>query len=131
MNEINNKFISATPSFTNISTFELKLNVNEQILQQEGDMTHSFAPFKNLQLSEDGTYNGNTYKKGQLIDFDTTEIKVNLNNPITMDVQPSYDGSVNLIINDDDHPPRIINSRFTAVEDSRYQIIDRTFKNTA
>ena len=49
----------------------------------------------------------------ELVDFTTPDLNFDLNHPVDIEVQESYDGSVNLILNDDLNNPRIINSRFT------------------
>ena len=56
-------------------------------------------------------------------------INFSLNNPVQIEVQPSYDGSVNLILNDDRNPPRLINSRFSTKELNTYEIVDRIGDN--
>ena len=66
---------------------------------------------------------------GQLVDFNTNELKIDLNHPIQMIPQYSYDGSVNLIINDGINIPRLINSRFSATGTNTYEIIDRKGNN--
>lgn len=53
--------------------------------------------------------------------FDTKDIVFDVNNPVDIECQPSYDGSVNLIINDDLSVPRIINSGFSLLEDNNYE----------
>ena len=80
----------------------------------EGDLQHSYSPLKNM-LNKDNS----------IVDFNTNELSINLNNPLNIECQPSYDGTVNLIINDDVNPPRIINSRFTTIENNRFKIINR------
>ena len=84
---------------------------------QEGDLTHTYGALQNM-LNE----------KDEIVGFNTNEIEVDLNNPLNIECQPSYDGTVNLIINDDSHPPRIINSRFSKIEDNRFKIINRNQK---
>ena len=84
---------------------------------QEGDLTHTYGALQNM-LNE----------KDEIVGFNTDEIEVDLNNPLNIECQPSYDGTVNLIINDDSHPPRIINSRFSKIEDNRFKIINRNQK---
>lgn len=81
---------------------------------QEGDMAHEYGPLRNVITSD-----------GKIVEFDTDEIDVDLNNPLNIECQPSYDGTVNLIINDDKNPPRIINTRFSKIEDNKYKIINR------
>lgn len=82
--------------------------------RQEGDLAHEYNPLRNM-LDEDN----------KITDFNTDELDIDLNNPLNIECQPSYDGTVNLIINDDKNPPRIINSRFSKIEDNRYKIITR------
>jgi hypothetical protein len=96
-----------------MATIELKVKK----YRQEGDMQHTYSPLKNILKSD----NSIGY-------FNTTELDVDLNHPLSIDCQPSYDGTVNLIINDDTNPPRIINSRFSVIEDNRYRVINRNQK---
>lgn len=69
------------------------------------------------------------YDKNQLIDFDTDELSFDINHPIDILPQWSYDGSVNLIINDGKNIPRLINSRFSPLGKGKYQIVDRKGNN--
>lgn len=69
------------------------------------------------------------YEKGQLIDFITDELKFSISNPVHIVPQYSYDGSVNLILNDGINIPRLINSRFSATGKNTYEIIDRKGNN--
>ena len=74
--------------------------------------------------------NGSLYAKaGSLIDLDTDQLDFDLRYPVDITVQPSYDGSVNLILNDDKHIPRLINSRFSPREMNTYEIVDRIGEN--
>lgn len=66
---------------------------------------------------------------GELVDFTTKDLKLDINHPVDIEVQESYDGSVNLILNDDLNPPKIINSRFTPLEEGRYKVVDRAGNN--
>jgi hypothetical protein len=69
------------------------------------------------------------YEKGQLVDFITDEFKLSLDHPVHIIPQASYDGSVNLIINDGLNVPRLINSRFSATGKNTYEIVDRKGNN--
>lgn len=69
------------------------------------------------------------HESGELVDFDTDELKVSLNHPVHIVPQYSYDGSVNLIINDGINIPRLINSRFSATGKNTYEIVDRKGNN--
>lgn len=97
---------------------------------QEGDMAHEYRPLRNKLLAGQSQEleTGQQIKPKDLTDFRTKEILVDLDNPLNIECQPSYDGTVNLIINDDKNPPRIINTRFSAIEDNRYRIINRNQK---
>lgn len=66
---------------------------------------------------------------GAIIDLDTENLNFDLDHPVDIEVQPSYDGSVNLIINDDKNIPRLINSRFSVKEKNTYEIVDRIGEN--
>lgn len=66
---------------------------------------------------------------GSLIDFDTDQLNFDLEHPVDIEIQPSYDGSVNLILNDDKNIPRLINSRFSVREKNTYEIVDRIGEN--
>lgn len=65
------------------------------------------------------------FEEGQLVDFVTDEFQFSLDHPVHIVPQYSYDGSVNLIINDGLNIPRLINSRFSATGRNTYEIIDR------
>lgn len=69
------------------------------------------------------------YESGSLVDFETNELSFDLNHPVDILPQYSYDGSVNLIINDGKNEPRLINSRFSPVGRNRYQVNDRKGNN--
>ena len=77
-------------------------------------MAHEYNPLRNI-----------IDKNNDIQDFDTDELDIDLNNPLNIECQPSYDGTVNLILNDDKNPPRIINTRFSKMEDNRYKVISR------
>lgn len=93
----------------------MKFKLSVKKYPQEGDLQHTYSPLKNL-LDKEEHY---------IKDFRTDELSIDLNHPLNIECQPSYDGTVNLVINDDVNPPRIINSRFTKIEDNRFRIINR------
>lgn len=82
--------------------------------KQEGNIAHEYNPLRNI-IDENNN----------ITDFRTNELEIDLNNPLNIECQPSYDGTVNLILNDDKNPPRIINTRFSKMEDNRYKVISR------
>ena len=69
------------------------------------------------------------HEAGELVDFITDELSFNLSHPVAILPQPSYDGSVNLILNDGLNMPRLINSRFTVTGRNTYKIADRKGDN--
>lgn len=74
--------------------------------------------------------NGWTLREsGELVDFITNELSFNLQHPVEILPQYSYDGSVNLILNDGLNIPRLINSRFTVTGRNTYKVIDRKGDN--
>lgn len=86
----------------------------------EGDITWEYNPLR-IKLTKD--------KK--IEDFNTNELQFDISHPVDIECQQSYDGTINLIINDDLNPPMIINSRFTKIEDNRYQVKTRNqYKQT-
>lgn len=72
--------------------------------KQQGDIAWEYNALRNLK-----DVSGSI--KNFTIDNTKSGFNINLENPIDIECQPSYDGTVNLIINDDINPPRIINSR--------------------
>lgn len=85
----------------------------------EGSFSHTYSPLQNI-VESDGSITGFTIENFKLGD---------LNHPISIDCQPSYDGTVNLLMTDDLNPPRIINTRFSKIEDNRFKIIKRNQQN--
>ena len=118
--------------FKPLPLFDFEIKMKAKVFRQEGDLKYEYNPFRNIiSAGESEIINGETITKdvGKLKDFRTRSLNFSLNNPIDITIQPSYDGTVNLILNDDKNPPRIINSRFTPMEDMTYKIIDRTGNN--
>lgn len=94
----------------------MKLNLKVKKYKSEGDITWEYNPLRNMKDEDD-----------QITEFRVSNdtLNLNLSNPIDIECQPSYDGTVNLIANDDENPPRIINTRFSLLENNRYKIINR------
>lgn len=64
-----------------------------------------------------GNYDNGSFT-GVLLGYSTA-------NPVTMEIQPSYDGSVNLIITDGVNPVRMVNSAFSVLPNEKYKLIER------
>lgn len=139
-----------------LSMTDLKTNFYPafKVYQQEGNLAYEYNPFRNYRLQEtmyeidgilytrdeaianklipeEGELDGNVIIRqiGELVDLETDELDFDLNHPVSILPQYSYDGSVNLILNDGKNIPRLINSRFSATERSKYQIVDRKGDN--
>ena len=69
------------------------------------------------------------HEVGELTDFITDELQFDLSHPVHIMPQYSYDGSVNLILNDGINTPKLINSRFSATGRNTYEIVDRKGNN--
>lgn len=68
-------------------------------------------------------------ESGELVDFITDELSLSIEHPVNIVTQPSYDGSVNLIINDGVNTPRLINTRFSSTGKNTYEVVDRKGNN--
>ena len=88
----------------------------------KGFLDWSYKPFFNMRLNEGEN-------RGSLTELDTEKLNFSLTAPVEMTPQQSYDGSINLIINDKRNPPRLINSRFTVREKNTYERVDRLGEN--
>ena len=118
------------------STIERYKDLNGQILVLNKDNNNNITSAylngkKFVSISEIQIYDKDSeiIESGSIVDFDTELLNFSLNNPVEIDVQPSYDGSVNLILNDQRNPPRLINSRFSTRELNTYEIVDRIGDN--
>ena len=70
---------------------------------------------------------GNFKKEGfeEYGDFRTKGLGYSTLTPVTIEIEPSYDGSVNLILTDGHNPVRIINSGFSVLPNDEYKLIKR------
>ena len=104
---------------------QVNLNYYLNTLQTEGFMAYEYNPLHNYRLTEAS----DTQQAGSIVDLDTEELQFNLENPVEIEVQPAYDDSVNLILNDGKNQPRLINSRFSQRQLGKYEIVDRIGDN--
>lgn len=80
-------------------------------MDKKGELQNAYQPLQNL-----------INKKNQLGDFTTSNLNFDRYNPVDIIITDEYDGSENIIINDDKNPPRLINSRFAVQENKTYNI---------
>ena len=109
-------------------------------LKEFGGILYIFSVNPNTNYCEIGTYPSPDYskKEGKLIykyqplnnynkgSFTTKRLNFDVEHPLTIDCQKSYDGSINLIFTDNKNIPRLINTRFSLYGDNEYEIIDRS-----
>lgn len=104
-------------------------------LSNKGYMAWEYNPFHNFRITDTKTVTqinseeSSNVEAGSIVDLDTPLLNFDLEHPVTMDVQPSYDGTVNVIFNDNKNIPRLINSRFSTTELNTYELVDRIGDN--
>ena len=135
---------------------EIGFKAAYKVLPAKGNMAWEYNPFRNLRLDEDKyQYNEKLYSKSEiekllgitlssekelpegvtlyqsneLVDFITDQLSFDINHPVTITPSYSYDGSVDLILNDGKNQPRLINSRFSATGMNTYEVINRKGDN--
>lgn len=87
-----------------------------KVIQNKGKIVYEYNPLFNYR---------STAGKGKIEDMTTAALDFDLEHPVEIECQQSYDGSVNLILNDDKNQPRLINTRFTPKENNTYERVDR------
>ena len=98
---VNNTFIVPEKCIVNTKNGEILNKYDEnkwidkrgQIIEKVDDS----LPDGYLEASSGTVY----AQAGAIIDLDTENLNFDLDHPVDIEVQPSYDGSVNLILNDD------------------------------
>ena len=91
-------------------------NKGSQSYGEDLELENNYKPFWNLSDGENRK------------DFTTDKLNFDLEHPVDIEIQPSYDGSVNLILNDDKNEPRIINSGFSIYENRKVRLVKRDQK---
>ncbi len=121
--------------FKALPAFDIKFDILQKQFKQSGRLVYEYNPFHNLILSEDKVldYKDQTFyfQTGDICDFNISGslLPLDLNHPLELEIQPSYDGSVNLIAQDNLNQAILVNSRFSAEELDTYRIIDRKGSN--
>ena len=121
----------------NLNFPPFKVNYFLSQIKPEGKIVYEYNPLRNYRISKkdtsenkkEGENEEDEIEEGTIVDLDTEKLNFSLNNPVTIDTQQSYDGSVNLILNDNRNIPRLINSRFSVLQNNTYEIVDRIGNN--
>ena len=87
---------------------------------EDGKLVYQYKPFFNLKIKEPINERDITY-----LTLPADKAGLNINTPIEIDIEPSYDQSVNMVLNDKVNPLKLINSRFYLTDSSNYKIGDR------
>lgn len=95
--------------------------VQKSKISDSGELCNAYAPLQNLQDEETEI----------LGDFTTQKLNFDLEHPVDILTQYSYDGSVNMVLNDGKNPTRLVNSRFSVQNDVNFKIPEHYgFKDT-
>jgi hypothetical protein len=110
-------------------------------IKPEGNIVYEYNPLHNYRVTRDTDKNGKVsgqegfdsdnviIEGGSILDLDTELLNFDLKYPVDILPQASYDGSVNLILNDNKNIPRLINTRFSVLQNNTYEIVDRIGNN--
>ena len=104
-------------------TYYLKQTPTKGRLVYEYNPLHNYRLAKSESMPDDDTM----YEDGSIVDLVTKHLNFDLNHPLEIECQDSYDGSVNLIFND--NIPRLINTRFSTLQNNTYEVVDRIGDN--
>ena len=83
----------------------------------------AYAIARNVLETQKTRYNFGTISWDQTSHNVNNEFGYTVNTPLTIEIQDSYDGSVNLILVADREKPRIINSGFSVLPNDRYNVL--------
>lgn len=99
----------------------MKFKIKRRKYNTKGSLAWEYNPLRNLEKT--------TSEKNKILsDFDTGKLTLDINHPIDIECRTSYDGSTDIIFNDDTNPPRIVNSSFTVKEDNSFVRVSRNQK---
>lgn len=81
----------------------------------KGTIVYEYNPLQNLN-SDNGLTN---------LRLDADIAQINIKNPVDINCEFAYDSSANIIINDEQNPLKLINSRFIMTSSTSYTVADR------
>lgn len=99
----------------------INLNINNIIYAspEDGNLVYKYSPLQNLKGLNNGDIDLSPLR------ISAKEAEIDVNSPIDIDTELSYDDSINIIINDHINPIKVINSRFYLTSSTTYKIADR------
>lgn len=99
-----------------------KFDYTAKVIQPKGKIVYEYNPLYNYRKDDSGELSDLVTSSE---DENNPQLNFDLNHPVEIECQKSYDGSVNLILNDNKNQPRLINTRFTPRENNTYERVDR------
>ena len=103
-----------------IPTFTIN-NTNQILgLPNSGDLVFEYNAFQNLNNPEA------TQVSLEKLRLTKKEAGLDISEPLELNLEESYDGSINMIITDKKNPPKIVNSRFYTTSATEYNVADRS-----
>lgn len=123
--ETNEKIIDSSECLTEIGTYpgidwnpesSLKDGVYDKYEKEFYLDFNKYTPLGNINVND-------TTNLGD--DFTNLKLKYTTQTPVTIEIQPSYDGSVNLILTDGVNTVKMINSGFSVLPENKYKLIKR------
>lgn len=116
-------YIASVNPNTNVCELGTYPSPKYEISPEDEQPSQAYAENLDLENNYKPFYNYFVNKVRQ--DFTTELLNFDVEHPVNIEIQPSYDGSVNLILNDDKNEPRIINSGFSIYENRKVRLVKR------
>ena len=91
---------------------------------ENGKLLYRYSPFYNLKTLDSSEFESAEGFNLIKLRLSATNAEVDINKPIDLRAEPSYDESVNIIVNDRVNPVKIVNPRFYLTSSTTYQIAD-------
>ena len=115
-NHLDGIYTYPSPDYeNNIFTEDISLDTKKEIV---GNIKNELSPLHVVKTNPNNPNNPNSYSISVLR---TPRLQFSLQHPVNIDIQPSYDGTVNLILNDNYNIPRMINSGFQVLSNNKYK----------
>ena len=87
--------------------------------EEGGRLLYKYSPLQNLKVEVEENIDLTNLR------MSASTSNIDINTPVALDTEVSYDQSVNLIVNDYTNPLKIVNSRFYLTDSQNYKIADR------
>ena len=102
-----------------LPNISLKINNTIYGSPENGKLIYEYKPFMNLK-----TFSSDQKDLSELR-INSGKGEINITEPVILDTEVAYDDSVNLLVNDRNHPIKLVNSRFYLTSSTTYNIADR------